>query len=85
MGWQEIESAPVDGSVIMLRRRYRRRIVSEGLGYWGKLSADAPQRHTQPGNALTAAFPPSPNCDDPRWCTADGRFNFPAPTHWAPA
>jgi hypothetical protein len=81
--WEPIQTAPMDGTILMLKRVHQGKVVTQACGYYGKLSAEAPQRQWQRGNAITPDGPPFENCDEPRWCKEGGLYNFPAPTHWA--
>ena len=78
--WQPIATAPKDGTVVRLRRKFERRIVFDGLGFWG----DGEPR------VIPAAFDigPPQRLGPIRgaWIRCDnGLFKVPEPTHWMPA
>jgi len=80
--WQDISTAPKDGSRIWAKRLYDGYVVKEGWAVWGVNSADAPMRKWANGG-LSGPIPPAPEyADTPRWLTEDRRYSFPEPTHW---
>ena len=82
--WQDIETAPRDGSRVWVKRVYEGRIVKEGWAVYDSLVADAPMRQWTNGG-LYAPIPPDHEAADAgRWSNPDRLHRFPTPTHWMP-
>lgn len=82
--WQDIATAPKDGSRVYVRRIHNGRSFKEGWAVWGINSADAPMRQWIGGGFSPPIPPDHTYADTPRWLTEDRRFSFPTPTEWLP-
>jgi|LULJ01.1.fsa_nt_gb hypothetical protein len=83
-GWQDIETAPKDGTAIWARRVYEGSIIKEGWARWGVNAAGAPMRKSAPGGLYGVIPPDNDYADKPRWRTEDMMYSFPTPTEWRP-
>lgn len=83
-GWQDIATAPKDGTVIWARRIFGGRVISEGWARWGINAPDAPMRKSVPGGLYGDIPPDNEYADKPRWVTEDRMYSFPTPTEWLP-
>lgn len=72
--WQDISSAPKDGTPIWARRVFRGKVVVKGRAVWGVMADDAPMRQEDCDYA-----------DTPRWLRTNRLYSFPTPTHWLPS
>lgn len=91
--WNDISTAPKDGTVIRLKRVHEGRKIAEGNGVFGHRHEDAPGRlpldpdpldRLTPGQYRAEEEARLRELDQPRWLTADRMYLFPEPTHWAP-
>ncbi|MDR6511431.1 hypothetical protein J2792_002303 [Novosphingobium capsulatum] len=82
--WQDIATAPRDGSKVWVRRIYDGRIVKEGWAVWGINSDDAPMRQWADGGLSGIIMPDHAYADTARWLVPDRRYSFPTPTEWLP-
>jgi len=83
--WQDISTAPTDGSKVYVRRMHEGRLVREGWAVFGPMAADAPMRSPAPGGLYAPIPADNQYADIPGWCTEDRRYHFPTPTEWLPA
>lgn len=82
--WQDISTAPKDGTRVWCRRVYKGRLVKEGWAVWGTNSEDAPMRQETDGGLWGVIPADNAYADTPRWLIEDRRYAFPAPTEWLP-
>lgn len=68
-GWQEISTAPQDGSLVRLRREVGGHVYAEGPGRFDRLARDLP------GLSRALRY----------WVQPDGLALWGGPTHWRPA
>jgi hypothetical protein len=81
--WRLIETYVTPGhidpstvvEIVETKREFDGKTIFEGPGYYGLLAPNAPMR-SHPGLAGWATRP--------HWCTADGLYEIPSPTHWRP-
>lgn len=93
--WQPIETAPMDGSEVFVRRVHNGRVVSKGWAVFATLHPDAPSLKAPAPDPLgrpeVAAFNAEEEKrrasgawrDTPKWLLPDRMYLFPEPTHWA--
>lgn len=85
MEWQDISSAPRDGTAVWCKRVYNGCVIAEGWAVWGVNSADSPMRQFADGGLYAPIPPDHEYADEPKWLKPDRRYSFPAPTHWTPS
>lgn len=82
--WQDIGTAPRDGSPVWVKRVHEGRVVKEGWAVYGSLSSDAPMRQWASGGLNPPIAPNHEAADAERWSNPDRLYRFPTPTHWHP-
>ena len=75
--WQNIETAPRDGTSVNVRRVYEGRIVYEGPAVWRTVHFEA-LRDPLRGGVFAEAE------DATGWMRVDSEHRVPEPTHWLP-
>ncbi|MEZ2132439.1 MULTISPECIES: hypothetical protein [unclassified Sinorhizobium] len=75
--WQDIATAPKDGSVVQVKRVYDGRVVYEGPAVWRTVHFRA-LHDPLTGKEYAEAY------DGTGWMYHDKDFRVPEPTHWRP-
>lgn len=74
--WQDIDSAPKDGSTVHVRRIYDGRTVYEGPAAWRTVTFPALPPHPLDGDVY------APEYTAIGWMRIDTNKRVPEPTHW---
>ncbi|RIA37510.1 hypothetical protein DFR49_3395 [Hephaestia caeni] len=89
--WRPIDSAPLDGSEVHVKRVHRGRLVAEGKAVWNTPVAAAPMLEPIGPDPLNRPVDYGRELREieaaevtPRWMKSDRMHAFPSPTHWRP-
>jgi len=84
LDWQTIETAPLDGQKVWVKRVFEGRMIKEGWAVFGSLASYAPQRQWANGGLYPPIAPDHQSANQRRWSNPDRLYRFPQPTHWSP-
>lgn len=87
--WQDISSAPLDGTLVELRRVYQGKLIAVGPGFFGPDHPSAPSRTPLEPDPLGRPevidrYALVKRADVAKWQADNGLYRFPAPTEWRP-
>lgn len=87
--WRDISSAPLNGTLIELRRIHQGRLIAVGRGFFGPDHPNAPSRTPIEPDPLGRPeiidrYALVKRADVAKWQADDGLYRFPTPTEWRP-
>lgn len=91
--WQDIETAPNDGSIVWVKRVYKGGIIKQGEAVFDVPHPDAPMLQPIGADPLGRLSAEDYAREDEqakaaavtkRWLIPDRMYAFPTPTHWRP-
>lgn len=77
--WQDISTAPKDGTKVRVKRVCDGQVLSDGIAYFGSITID----YGMNGIAVGMQYPATQTYGGV-WVRDGGRYLFPDPTHWMP-
>ncbi len=81
--WQDISTAPRDGSPVWVKRVYEGAVIAEGEAVFDYLHPSAPSLHPPAGLGVPSRWAEELAAEK-HWLRPNRMHFFPAPTHWRP-